>query len=186
MSMNSFEDGLLKQKDETKPILEGFLESHPGLKAVYEKRTPRPVDIDQNGRIVSEGQSYENIPRVQALVELANAIRESLPPVQEGHIRLWRGNRQGEVGHNPSYTNSLEGIALPFLRGYGGVLSYVDVDQEEAKQYLTSGAKDSEFILPAEMVKTAHLVGFSPEEVEKIKSDAKPQEPSGGDGWTTV
>src|SRR3989344_7811698 len=144
--MTSFEGGPSKTNAEAESPIQQLLKNNPELNVIYGNRPPSELSVDMSGNIISAGHGYTDIPRMRAYVEFANAIGDSLPPVQEGHVRLWRGNRRGEVGHNPSYTNSLEGIALPFLRSYGGVLSYVDVDQEEATQYLTSGAKDSEFI----------------------------------------
>lgn len=116
---------------ETKSPLSQLLENHPELAEIYRNHTRRiAIVINDSGEICSGGHTYNDIPRMRELVELANAIRESLPEVPKGHLRLWRGNRRNEVGHNPSYTNSLEGIALPFLQSYGGVLSYVDVPEE--------------------------------------------------------
>ena len=63
----------------------------------------------------SDGQEYMDIPRMRKFIEIGTKIRNRLPELQNGYIRLWRGNRPGELGKNPSYTNSLEGIALPFL-----------------------------------------------------------------------
>lgn len=171
------------------PIQE-LLDNNPELAKIYNERSvTNKLYIDESGRIVSDGQIYENNIKMRALVELANAIRKSLPDIQNGHIRLWRGNRPNEVGYNPSYTNSLEGIALPFLRGYNGVLSYVDVSHEEAKKYMSTGAvaKDSEFILPSDVVKNAKIVGFSMEEAYEIKKKAMPLfENTQESGWTNI
>jgi hypothetical protein len=166
-----------------------FLDNNLGLKKIYDERsTEDEIVVNDSGQIVSDRQVYEDTPRMRSLVELANAIRQSLPKFQEGYVRLWRGNRRDEIGHNPSYTNSLEGIALPFLRDYGGVLSYIDIPQEEIEKYLRTGAvaKDSEFILPSEVVKNATIVGFSPEEAEEIKRKAKPLSDAQEDRWTSV
>lgn len=169
------------------PIRE-LLDNNPELAKIYNERSKtHEIVVNESGQILSDGQTYENNPKMRALVELADAIRKGLPDVQVGYVRLWRGNRPDEVGHNPSYTNSLEGIALPFLRGYNGVLSYIDVPQEEAKKYLTSGAKDSEFILPSEVVRNAKIVGFTLEEADEIKKKARPlSEIEQGNGWTMV
>ena len=168
--------------------LRELFENHPEFQSIYgaSKSTSTRPGFDDSGRIVSGGHTYDNTPRMRAFVALANAIRESLPPLQNDCVRLWRGNRPDEVGHNPSYTNSLEGIALPLLKGYRGVLSYVDVSAETAKTYLTSGAKDSEFMLPANIVSGAAIVGFAEEEAAEIKRKAKPQPDEEPDGWSTV
>jgi|SRR5580765_1013592 len=88
----------------------------------------------------------------------------NLPPVEEGYVRLWRGNRPGEVGANPSFTNDLAGIALPFRRSYGGDLSYVDVLAADLpKHEMTAGvAKGAEFALPKEIAAQAKVARPSP------------------------
>jgi hypothetical protein len=177
------------KETEPKSVKDEILENNPELAAIYEKRSGKDaVIVNEEGKIVREGHAYENIPHMRSFIELADAIREHVPEVQSGYVRLWRGNRQNEVGHNPSYTNSLEGIALPFLRGYGGVLSYVDIPEEEEKKYVSTGAvaPDSEFILPAEIVKDAKIVGFTPEQELEIKSRAKPEPAASGDGWSSI
>lgn len=171
----------IEGKIQESPIRE-LLDNNPVLAKIYHK-----MIVNESGQILSDGQTYENNPKMRALLELADAIRKGLPDVQVGYVRLWRGNRPDEVGHNPSYTNSLEGIALPFLRGYNGVLSYIDVPQEEAKKYLTSGARDSEFILPSEVVKNVKIVGSTSEETDEIKKKARSlSETEQGNGWTIV
>lgn len=117
----------------------------------------------ETGMIISNRHEYANIPRMHELIRRANRIRESLPAVPSGFTRLWRGNRPNEIGKNPSFTNSLEGIALPFLNSYGGKLTYVDVSTEELSKYLDTigGAADSEFILSPELASTAEIVDDS-------------------------
>ncbi len=114
----------------------------------------------ETGMLVSDGQEYANTPRMRNFIKRANAIRNSLPTLEEGKVRVWRGNREDEIGKNPSFTNSLEGIALPFLDGYGGKLSYVDVDKTDLDTYVINLAteKDSEFILPPELAVKATAV----------------------------
>lgn len=113
----------------------------------------------ENGMLVSDGQEYANTPRVRWLIERGNEIRSGLPPVVDGYTRLWRGNRPGEIGKNPSFTNSLEGIALPFLETYGGELSYVDVLTGDLEKYEDKGCTSAgnEFILPAELAERAQI-----------------------------
>lgn len=114
----------------------------------------------ETGMLVSHGHEYQNIPRMREFIQRANKIRASLPEVSEGYTRLWRGNRPGEVGQNPSFTNSLEGIALPFLDVYGGNLSYVDIPKDQLEKFLQmSGvARDSEFMLPSELASKAAVI----------------------------
>ena len=99
----------------------------------------------------------------------AAAIESNLPKVEEGVTRLWRGNRPGEVGQNPSFTNDLAGIALPFRQGYGGELSYVDVlssslGQFEAKAGAAPGA---EFIVTPEIARAAKIAPLADSVVVK-------------------
>ena len=105
----------------------------------------------------------QELSNINYYKKLSDLIIQKLPKVKPNFIRLWRGNRPNEVGKNPSYTSSLEGIALPFYygyheKGYDAVLSYIDVPEEEAKKYITSGAKDSEFILPKELLNQVKTV----------------------------
>jgi hypothetical protein len=108
---------------------------------------------------------------------------EELPPVEEGKVRLWRGNRPGEVGQNPQFTNSLDGIARPFMEAYGGPLSYVDVPANVAEEALNktgAAAPGAEFILPREWASKAKIV-------EAGKSNAARPQPTptegAPDGW---
>lgn len=91
---------------------------------------------------------------------IAINIEKSLPPVKNGYVRLWRGNRPGEVGLNPQFTNSLDGIALPFQKAYGGPLTYVDVPKEELPSYeqKSGAAPGSEFVLPPNIFSKAQIV----------------------------
>lgn len=99
--------------------------------------------------------------------DIAKLINQKLPKVRNGFTRLWRGNRPGEVGKNPSYTSSLEGIALPFYYGYydnedqPAILSYVDIPTQVVQKHITSGADDTEFILPKELLKNVKVVDRS-------------------------
>lgn len=112
------------------------------------------------GKLISHGHEYEDTPRMRSLIEKANEIRGSVSAIPEGYSRLWRANRPGEVGKNPSYTNSLEGIALPFLEGYGGKISYVDIPEEDLVKYVRDGvvAPGAEFVLPLEVLKQVEVV----------------------------
>jgi len=131
-------------------------------------RSPQEKEIDtseftinpETGGLVSEGQEYANTPRMRDFIKRANAIRAKLSPPREQQVRLWRGNRINEIGENPSFTNSLEGIALPFLDMYGGKLSYVDVSEADLEKYVMNigSAANSEFILPTELAKSATVI----------------------------
>ncbi|MDD3029327.1 MAG: hypothetical protein PHS57_03480 [Alphaproteobacteria bacterium] len=116
--------------------------------------------MSQYHRIPYDGDYYDDIPRVRLNILRADEIKKNLPSVEEGHTRLWRGNRPGEVGQNPSFTNSLVGIALPFRDGYGGELSYVDVPAEQLEAYLCRGGvvPNAEFRVPPEIASKAKIV----------------------------
>jgi hypothetical protein len=163
----------------------------PGEKAqIVNEFTINP----KTGKLISEGHEYENTPRTRDLIRRANVIRKSFPPLQSDHVRLWRGNRPGEVGENSSYTNSLEGVALPFLDKYEGELSYVEIPKADLDKYLCSSgvAVDSEFILPSELAKTARVVQDSlrPKPVIREKSSNNDEiiqeNPNNPRGWGKV
>ena len=118
------------------------------------------VDEDSDKSITYHGQSYMNTPRIQNLIQQAQAIESQLPPVRSGMTRLWRGNRPGEVGSNPTFTNSLVGIALPFLEQYGGSLTYIDVPTRDLAKYTdrVASAPDSEFTVTPELAGQAQVV----------------------------
>jgi hypothetical protein len=89
--------------------------------------------------------------------KIASEIEAALPPIADGATRLWRGNRPGEIGKNPQFTNSLAGIALPFKDAYKGELSYVDIPTDDLSKYEAKGAAapGAEFILPSELAAQA-------------------------------
>jgi len=180
--MGKFENPSIPANNSEKPsesLISEFLKNNPELARIYNKHSVNPK--------INDSESGSNT-RMQALTELAVAIKESLPDVQKGYVRLWRGNREGEVGHNPSYTNSLEGIALPFLSSYGGILSYVDVPEKEVEKYLSGGAPGAEFILPPNLVKDCEIVGFNSEEAAEIKKKASPlsEADEGPKDWSSI
>jgi hypothetical protein len=118
------------------------------------------TDEDSDKSITYHGQSYMNTPRIQNLIQQAHSIESRLPPVRSGLTRLWRGNRQGEAGSNPSFTNSLVGIALPFLEQYGGSLTYIDVPTQDLSQYVhtVASAPGAEFTVTPELASRAQTV----------------------------
>lgn len=145
----------------------------------------------ETGLIISDCHEYSNIPEMHALIRRANVIRDNLPKLDKDHVRLWRGNRPNEVGRNPSFTNSLEGIALPFLDRYGGELSYVEIPATDLEKYIRSGS-DAEFTLSAELAVTARTIedpsrptpisrsqGFIEEEKTETTSSSVP-------GWDKI
>lgn len=90
----------------------------------------------------------------------ADTINSALPPVEDGLVRLWRGNRQGEVGTASAFTNDLPGIALPFRKAYGGDLSYVDVPKGDLAKFENKAGtpRNSEFNVPPEVAAKAKAV----------------------------
>lgn len=116
---------------------------------------------------ISAGHITGQLPIVRFNQDAA-AIQDALPPVADGLTRLWRGNRPDEVGHNPSFTNSLPGIALPFREAYGGPLSYVDVPSADLSQYMSTGgvAPGAEFHLPPTIARQAQVVHVKPRDTQ--------------------
>jgi broad specificity phosphatase PhoE len=106
----------------------------------------------------SLGHEYANTPRMQGLIKRAEKIRTELPEAPEGTTRLYRGNRPGEEGAT-TFTDSLEGIALPFKDSYGGDLSYVDVPTDKLAEYKnTVGTAEGEYNVPQEIADKAQPI----------------------------
>lgn len=137
---------------EKKPSISVIMPKPREVEAEPVKKKDKPEYITD-----SEGQQYSNTPRIRKLIQKANEILEKLPKVAEGYTRLYRANRPGELGENPSFTNALVGIALPFQESYKGPLSYVDVPTKDLNKYEQSvgSAKGNEFTLPSELSKSA-------------------------------
>ena len=93
---------------------------------------------------------YFTNPRTIYYNEIAIRIINNLPKIKEGYKRFWRGSRLDEIGNNTIVTDSLVGIALPFMYQYNGEMTYVDVPIDKYRNYVQKGAtaKDSEFLLP--------------------------------------
>lgn len=103
---------------------------------------------------------------------------KTLPEVPEGHTRLWRGNRLGEEGQNPVFTNDAAGIAMPFQKSYGGKLTYIDVptvdlDKYEAKAGAAPGA---EFMVPPELARQAKVAEIQPGKERPYEDMLSPEE----------
>ena len=133
---------------------------------------------NENGDIKgSDGIYYKDTPQMRAFIKIAISLKETLPATPDCYVRLWRGNRQYEVSLNPSYTNSLEGIALALLMSYKWPLSYIDIPREDLSKYeRRGGAPWSEFILPSEIVKKCHIVWLSDNEAEHLKLHSKSEQ----------
>lgn len=137
------------------------------------------------------GRSTRELPIVQFRKDAAE-IEKKLPAPTAGHTRLWRGNRPGEVGKNPSFTTDLPGIALPFKKAYSGPLSYVDVPSADLAKYedKVGVATGAEFQLPADLASKATEVGAAERTVPGALVPPPPSrggpEPvhAGGDRWT--
>lgn len=164
-----------KEENDSLSVLRNLKESNPEIIDLVNKHKEEVnIKVNDEGRIESGGHTYDNNKRMRSLTKVAQSIRASLPDVPEGHVRLWRGNRENEVGYNPSYTSSLEGIALPFLDQYRGYLTYIDVPEEVAKESLQEGlvAENAEFIIPKKFAEKANVVGVSQEKQEEIKEQS--------------
>ncbi len=154
----------LSSRINIKPNTEKLFDSNPELaNAVYEALG------FVSKMITREGQEYFNNPRIRFFVKIADEVRASLPKVKEGYTRLYRGNRPSDLKSNPQFTNSLEGIALPFLMSYEGQLSYIDIPTSDLSKYVQKGdvATNAEFIVTPEIAKTATPINNSI--IEKYK-----------------
>jgi hypothetical protein len=121
------------------------------------KRGKEAAAPAKTATIAYEEQEYSDTPRIREFIRRAEEIKAKLPPVAKGMVRLWRGNRPGEMGQNPSFTSSLVGIALPFSDSYGGNLSYVDVRRVDLQKYYgeRGAATTAEFIVPSKIAAKA-------------------------------
>jgi hypothetical protein len=138
------------------------------------EKLPRSALKKKANVLEHDGIEYADTPRIRTLIEKAKDIQAKLPSVKSGMVRLYRGNREGEVGQNPSFTNSLVGIALPFQESYGGSLSYVDIPEADLSSYDAGpgSAPGAEFILPKEIANKAKPV--TPAKEQKAKPVAPP------------
>jgi hypothetical protein len=150
-----------KKKKPTKDHFEETFYDYVFQDAGYDPNEPR----DPHGRWTEAGGEPLDrpIPGEHPVVmfrRLAAKIASSLPPPEPGFARLWRGNRPGEEGRNPVFTNELAGIALPFRRSYGGPLTYVDVPSHLLPSFESQGgvAAGAEFLLPPELARRAKIV----------------------------
>lgn len=138
------------------------------------------------GEIITDEGVFSNTPHTRKLIAIADKIKSTLEQPAEGYVRLWRGSRLNEVGTNPSYTNSLAGIALPFLLNYKGCLTYIDVLKIESEKYLpTSGAaRGSEFILPNKYLEAVKVVGLSKADTDELIRNSKQYIPESDRQWS--
>lgn len=177
-------------KQESESFLESIKNNHPEIfQLISENYSPESnFKLTDNNKIETEEGEYLNTSRVQELIKIAAAIKNNLPNVPENKIRLWRANRKGEVGKNPSYTNSLIGIALPFLLQYKGPLSYVDVDKEIAEKSLrtVAAAEGSEFMLPVELLSYVKIVGLGEVETQELIAKSSSEDKTNNTGWEST
>jgi hypothetical protein len=149
-------------------------EEDPGAKVRAKNPEPTRAEVaaaaEKKVSEVGKSPAAKESPIVQFQKD-ADAIEKSLPSLADGYTRLWRGNRKGEVGKNPQFTNSLAGIALPFQKGYGGDLSYVDVPTKDLGKFeqKVGAALGAEFVLPEELASNAQVVGNA----EAVKLEGK-------------
>jgi hypothetical protein len=127
----------------------------------------------QQRRVQAPQQPQRRETPIMQFRREAAEIEKSLPAVKEGHVRLWRGNRPGEVGKNPVYTNDLPGIAMPFRKSYGGDLSYVDVPKGDLQKYENKAgtASNAEFTLPKEIAAKAQAIKGGQQQPQQSKTD---------------
>lgn len=118
--------------------------------------------LEHDARMVIEAPIRKEAPIVR-FRRIGAQIEASLPPVADGFVRLWRGERVGDTGKGLNYTNDLAGIALPFREGYGGELVYIDLPRNEAASYEMTGAvaPGAEFHLPTQVAEQAKPVAIA-------------------------
>lgn len=135
----------------------------PAVEMRASEALTQPAAAERAPVTISAGHVQGELPIVR-FMEDARAIEASLPAAEEGHTRLWRGNRPGEIGNATQFTNSLPGIALPFREPYGGNVSYVDVATADLAKFVRTGgvAPGAEFSLPANIAAAAREVKVNP------------------------
>ena len=155
-------------------------------RAAWDNWASDPELVDQirrelAGETVVEPTLPEEKPKKEAPIvkyrKEAAEIEASLPKVAKGYTRLYRGNRPGEVGTGRMFTNSLDGIALPFADAYKGPLSYIDVKTEDLDKYVSTGAvaDNAEFSIPEDIAATATVIDRKKEKAEE-KTVSKEEE----------
>lgn len=173
---NSIDTNLSVSEKEEGVILEELKANNPELfRLISDTFVPDTgYSISDSYELVTDEGSYTVSPRTKELAAIAYAIKSKLPEVATGYTRVWRGNRDKEVGKNPSYTSSLIGIALPFLLSYRGPLSYVDVPTVILPSLQSGPAGTSvEYTVPKELLTGVQVVGFSKEDASALIANAE-------------
>lgn len=180
---------MFEKESSSAPSVFDRVRNIPGLADIFKNDTSNTILSlpDEDGFFHSQGHTYDDSPRMRILVGMANKIRSSLGEVSNHQTRLWRGNRPNEAGSNPSYTNSLEGIALPFLLSYGGYLTYIDIPNDRMSEFLvTAGAAEgAEYILPSDLMKSVRIVGVPDDETQEIISKSQLPDDDAS-GWQAI
>jgi predicted kinase len=134
--------------------------------------SPRDRELLQfatnNGPAI-EAEFQRRTPIARFRAEAAQ-VEATLPPVEPGQVRLWRGARSTERGAGLNFTTDLAGIALPFRNAYGGELRYIDLPESDLAGFtMGAGATDAEFHLPAEVAaKSTPVTDRAPPEQIRI------------------
>jgi len=95
-------------------------------------------------------EEHCDVDKMRALLKLTEAVKESLPPAEEGCVRLWRSDMPSQTDEN-IFNKSLDKAAIPAWINYEGTLYYIDVPE----QYLEDR---SECALPLDMAQKAIAV----------------------------
>jgi len=120
-------------------------------------------DMATAQRMVDEAARIVGLPPRSGYEQIASELNKKLPSITPGFVRMWRGNRPGQIDvGNRSFTNDLAGIALPFRSLYGGTISFVDVPEEVANASVVAGAvaPNAEFSLPQQYADAAQQVSL--------------------------
>lgn len=146
-------------KDANEPETPADSKPKTGLKSTDIVKPEKTPEVTVTPEAIS-GKVRE-APRAQFERDL-KTINQDIPEVSEGFTRLWRGNRPGEVGQNPVFTNDAAGIALPFRKVYGGDLSYIDIPTSDLSKYenKAGAVPGAEFTLPSDLAKKANIASL--------------------------
>lgn len=113
-------------------------------------------------------------PRITQLKQEAANVENEQPSVGSGMTRLWRGNRVAGDEGNPSYTDDLSGIALPFQKAYGGKLSFVDVPTNQLsgmRASATGGRTSAEYTVPDDFTRLARYAASGGKPIAHVIED---------------
>lgn len=142
-------------------LLGGPAAVHGLFETIHPTVLPKIAELSPDEQVYTAKivQEAAKQPPIVQFRQDAEAINASLPKVEEGYTRLWRGGRPGETGVATRFTDDLPGLALPFSKFYGGPVSYIDVPTGSLESLRSSSPELAEFNLPANIAQLAQEVG---------------------------